>query len=82
LLIEHIAAAHKTLSEYEYTGIKPISPMREVQQKWTTGPDVASWNLSRQSSQSFSKDVLLAENLKIPIWEFFNRIGSKRTSVT
>jgi len=53
--------------------------LRGVQQKWATGPYAASWSLSRQSSQDFSKDALLAEILNIPIWEFFNKIGSKRS---
>lgn len=53
---------------------------RGVRLKWASGLGAASWNLSRQSSRSFSKAVLLAEILETPIWEFFNRISPNQPS--
>jgi hypothetical protein len=41
-----------------------------IQLKWASGSIVTSWSLLWQSSQSFSKDVLWAEVLKISIWGF------------
>jgi hypothetical protein len=59
--------------------ICPHSPsedfLRGVQLKWASGPVVASWHLTRKSSLTFSKGVLLAGFLEMSICEFFNRIS-------
>ena len=49
--------------------------------KWAYCAVAAPWSLWRQSSMSFSKDVLLAEIFEIQVLEFFNRIGRKQHSL-
>ena len=75
--VEKLGFLAKSENNYPHSSNEDF--LRGVQLKWASGPVVASWNLLRRSSQNFSKDVLLAEILKIPIWEFFNRIGPLRT---
>jgi len=54
---------------------------RGVRLKWASCAVAAPWSLSRQSSMSFSKGVLLAKIFEIKILEFFNRISPKQTPI-